>query len=75
VSEGFIVFAEVAHHESHRVLLLFHPLLHQSVADRLCASVQNKGMRCWFAPHDVQGGRKLHEQIDEAISACTTSCG
>ena len=24
-------------------------------------------MRCWFAPHDVQGGRKLHEQIDEAI--------
>ena len=29
VSEGFIVFAEVAHHESHWVLLLFHPLLHQ----------------------------------------------
>ena len=24
-------------------------------------------MRCWFAPHDVQGRRKLHEQIDEAI--------
>ena len=23
-------------------------------------------MRCWFAPHDIQGGRKLHEQIDEA---------
>jgi hypothetical protein len=21
----------------------------------------------WFAPHDVQGGRKLHEQIDQAI--------
>ena len=25
------------------------------------------GVRCWFAPHDVQGGKKLHEQIDEAI--------
>jgi len=24
-------------------------------------------VRCWFAPHDVQGGKKLHEQIDEAI--------
>ena len=24
-------------------------------------------MRCWFAPHDIQGGRKIHEQIDEAI--------
>jgi hypothetical protein len=24
-------------------------------------------VRCWFAPHDVQSGRKLHEQIDEAI--------
>ena len=24
-------------------------------------------MRCWFAPHDIKGGRKVHEQIDEAI--------
>ena len=24
-------------------------------------------MRCWFAPHDIAGGRKVHEQIDEAI--------
>jgi hypothetical protein len=31
------------------------------------SSLQNKGVRCWFAPHDVQGGKKLHEQIDEAI--------
>jgi TIR domain/Pentapeptide repeats (8 copies) len=36
-------------------------------ADRLYADLQNKGVRCWFAPHDVQGSRKLHEQIDEAI--------
>src|SRR3978361_1802399 len=28
---------------------------------------QALGVRCWFAPHDVQGGKKLHEQIDEAI--------
>ncbi len=25
-------------------------------------------MRCWFAPHDVQSGQKVYEQIDKAIS-------
>jgi uncharacterized protein YjbI with pentapeptide repeats len=39
----------------------------QAFAERLHADLQNKGVRCWFAPQDVQAGRKLHEQIDEAI--------
>ncbi len=39
----------------------------QAFADRLYADLQARGVRCWFAPHDIQGGRKLHEQIDEAI--------
>jgi hypothetical protein len=39
----------------------------QEFANRLYADLQNKGVRCWFAPHDVQGGKKLHEQIDEAV--------
>jgi uncharacterized protein YjbI with pentapeptide repeats len=39
----------------------------QEFADRLYADLQNKGVRCWFAPHDIHGGRKIHEQIDEAI--------
>lgn len=39
----------------------------QEFADRLYADLQNKGVRCWFAPHDIQGGRKLHEQLNEAI--------
>jgi uncharacterized protein YjbI with pentapeptide repeats len=39
----------------------------QDFAERLHADLQDKGVRCWFAPEDVQGGRKLHEQIDEAI--------
>src|ERR1035438_176124 len=25
------------------------------------------GVRCWFAPHDIKGGRTINEQIDEAI--------
>jgi TIR domain/Pentapeptide repeats (8 copies) len=39
----------------------------QNFADRLHADLQNKGVRCWFAPHDIQGGKKVHEQIDNAI--------
>jgi len=39
----------------------------QGFADRLYADLQAKGVRCWFAPHHIKGGRKIHEQIDEAI--------
>lgn len=39
----------------------------QEFANRIHADLQNQGVRCWFAPHDVQAGKKLHEQIDQAI--------
>ena len=39
----------------------------QAFAERLHADLQNKGVRCWFAPHDIKGGKKIHAQIDEAI--------
>ncbi len=39
----------------------------QEFADRLYADLQSNGVRCWFAPHHVQAGKKLHEQIDDAI--------
>jgi uncharacterized protein YjbI with pentapeptide repeats len=38
-------------------------------AKGLHTDLQTAGVRCWFAPHDVQSGRKLHDQIDEAIGA------
>lgn len=44
-----------------------HATEDQVFAERLHADLQNKGVRCWFAPHDIQGGKKIHEQIDEAI--------
>ncbi|KKL44436.1 hypothetical protein LCGC14_2365710 [marine sediment metagenome] len=37
-------------------------------AERLHAELQASGIRCWFAPHDMRGGRKTLEQIDQAIS-------
>jgi uncharacterized protein YjbI with pentapeptide repeats len=39
----------------------------QEFAERLHADLQAKGVRCWFAPEERKAGRKLHEQIDEAI--------
>ena len=39
----------------------------QDFAERLHSRLRDKGLRVWFAPEDIQGGKKLHEQIDEAI--------
>ena len=39
----------------------------QEFADRLHADLQNNGVRCWFAPHDLPIGAKTWDGIDEAI--------
>ena len=39
----------------------------QTFADRLYADLQHHGVRCWFAPHHIQAGKKIHTQLDEAI--------
>ena len=39
----------------------------QDFAERLHADLQNKGVRCWFAPHDLRIGDKILDEIDAAI--------
>ena len=39
----------------------------QKFALKLYDDLQNNGVRCWFAPEDIKGGRKIYQQIDEAI--------
>ncbi len=39
----------------------------QEFAERLFNDLHGKGVRCWYAPQHIQAGRKIHEQIDEAI--------
>lgn len=39
----------------------------QDFADRLNADLQNAGVRCWFAPHDLPIGAKTWDGIDQAI--------
>jgi uncharacterized protein YjbI with pentapeptide repeats len=34
---------------------------------RLHADLQDKGVRCWFAPHDMKIGAKIIDTLDEAI--------
>jgi len=36
-------------------------------AERLHADLQNKGVRCWFAPEDLPIGAKIRVSIDESI--------
>nr|MDQ3820099.1 toll/interleukin-1 receptor domain-containing protein [Acidobacteriota bacterium] len=39
----------------------------QDFAERLYADLQNKGVRCWFAPEDLKIGDKIRDRIDESI--------
>jgi hypothetical protein len=39
----------------------------EEFAQTLYARLQAKGVRCWFAPENMRGGKKLLVQIDEAI--------
>jgi hypothetical protein len=36
-------------------------------AERLYADLQNKGVRCWFAPEDMKTGDRIRPRIDETI--------
>src|SRR6185295_4666101 len=39
----------------------------QEFAARLHSDLVENGVPCWFAAHDMQGGKKIHEQIEGAI--------
>ena len=39
----------------------------QAFVEQLHADLQAKGVRCWFAPHDMAIGAKILDAIDQAI--------
>ena len=39
----------------------------EDFAKRIHADLQSKGVRCWFAPHDMPIGGKILDEIDESI--------
>jgi uncharacterized protein YjbI with pentapeptide repeats len=69
LSDSIIVFARSLITQPIRFYSVFisYSTVDQPFADRVYADLQSNGVRCWFAPHDIQGGKKIHDQIDEAI--------
>src|SRR5258708_24683818 len=39
----------------------------EAPARRLYKDLQDKGVRCWFAPHDLRSGTLFHRGIEDAI--------
>ncbi len=39
----------------------------EEFAKRLHSKMRNAGLRVWFAPEDIEGGKKIHEQVERAI--------
>jgi hypothetical protein len=69
VPEDFITYAKslVGKAIEYYSCFISYSTLDQEFAERLHADLQAKNVRCWYAPHDIQGGKKTHEQIDAAI--------
>jgi hypothetical protein len=44
-----------------------HSSKDEEFARRLHGRMRDAHLRVWFAPEDIQGGKKLHEQIEKAI--------
>ena len=65
-------FIEYAHSLTSKAIEFYscfisHSTADKAFADRLHADLQAKGVRCWYAPHDMKGGKKIHDQIGDAI--------
>jgi uncharacterized protein YjbI with pentapeptide repeats len=39
----------------------------ETFVNKLYNDLQSSGVRCWYAPHDLEGGKKIHKQIEEGI--------
>jgi uncharacterized protein YjbI with pentapeptide repeats len=48
-------------------LFISYSIHDQEFAERLYADLRDKGIRCWKDNHNLHGGKKTHQQIDEAI--------
>jgi uncharacterized protein YjbI with pentapeptide repeats len=58
------IFSEPIQHYS---CFISYSAKDQGFSERLHADLQNRGIRCWFAPHDMPIGGKIWDEIDAAI--------
>jgi len=57
----------VARPIEHYSCFISYSSVDQDFASRLHADLQNRGVRCWYAPHDMPIGGKILDEIDAAI--------
>jgi uncharacterized protein YjbI with pentapeptide repeats len=67
--EALIEYLPSLLHQSiqHYSCFISYSTMDQDFGDRIHADLQNKGVRCWFAPHDMPIGGKILDEIDAAI--------
>ena len=51
-------------------VFISHSAKDKPVADAVCATLENGGVRCWIAPRDIVPGTQWGEAIIDAISSC-----
>jgi uncharacterized protein YjbI with pentapeptide repeats len=51
----------------HYSCFISYSAIDEEFAKRIHADLQNSGVRCWFAPHDMPIGGKIRDEIDAAI--------
>jgi uncharacterized protein YjbI with pentapeptide repeats len=69
VPEQFINYARslVANRMDFHSCFISYSTKDQEFADQFHTDLQKQGVRCWFAPQDIKAGKKIHEQVDEAV--------
>lgn len=70
VPEDFITYVRslAAHRIRFYSCFISYSSKDRRFAERLHADLQNKGVRCWFAPVDMKTGDVISARIDESIS-------
>ena len=56
--------------ESNQDVFISHSSADSKLAYAMCAYLEEKGIRCWIAPRDVQGGTEYAEAIIMGIRNC-----
>lgn len=51
-------------------VFISHSSKDKPIADAVCARLENRGIRCWIAPRDVEPGLPYGEAIIDAIHNC-----
>ena len=69
IEDTFInyIHSLVSHPIEYHTCFISYSSKDQAFAERLYADLQNKGVHCWFAPHDMRIGDEIRPRIDESI--------